>query len=401
MKTTPADAPRASADTSDPTTKRERYQELVESVTGTPFRPGNKLTLLQNGDEIFPAMLEAIRGAQHSIEFSTYVYWHSHIATEFANALCERARAGVKVRLLVDAVGAAIMNTRTVWQLERAGVKLAWFRPVRWPYLHKLNNRTHRKVLLVDREVGFTGGVGIADQWTGSADNPHHFRETHCRITGPACADLLEAFATNWHEATRERLEQPEHLAHHSTGGVAVHATISTAGPRPTSIERLFGAVIAASSSRLWITTAYFVPTDEFTEALEAAARRGVDVCVLTNGPLTNHRVTRWAGHGSYARLLAAGVKIYEYQGTVLHSKVITADQAWATLGSTNLDARSLILNDELNIEVVDSGLVSRLDRQFLADLQRSRQITNTFWMRRRWTSRLVVAGAGLFRHQL
>jgi cardiolipin synthase len=380
---------------------QKNYTKLVETSTGTPFRAGNDLVILQNGDEIFPAMLKAVRSAERTIEFSTYVYWKSDIATEFANALCERAKSGVEVRLLVDAVGAAIMNTRTVWQLERAGVKLAWFRPVRWPYLHKLNNRTHRKVLLVDREVGFTGGVGIADQWTGSADAPNHFRETHCRLAGPACADLLEAFAHNWHEATREQLEQPgpQHL--YSAGNVDVHTTISTAGPRPTAVERLFGAVIAASHRNLWITTAYFVPTDEFTSALEAAARRGVDVRVLTNGPLTNHRVTRWAGHGSYARLLAGGVKIYEYQGTVLHSKVITADQAWASLGSTNFDARSLILNDELNIEVVDAALVRLLDQQFLADLQRSRQITGSVWLRRRWTNRVAEAGAGLFRGQL
>jgi cardiolipin synthase len=387
MKTTPAAASAG-------------FYELTESVTGTPFRTGNELTLLQNGDEIFPAMLKAIRGAKSTIEFATYVYWHSEIATEFANALCERARAGVEVRLLVDAVGAAIMNTRTVWQLERAGVKLAWFRPVRWPYLHKLNNRTHRKVLLVDREVGFTGGVGIADQWTGSADNPKHFRETHCQIIGPACADLLTAFAQNWLEAAHESLETIADPTE-EPGGVALHTTISTAGPRPTVVEKLLGTVIAASNRRLWVTTAYFVPTNVFTAALVAAAHRGSDVRILTNGPLTNHRVTRWAGHGSYAHLLAAGVKIYEYQGTVLHSKVITADQSWATLGSTNLDARSLILNDELNIEIVEPALVDRLDRQFLADLERSLQITSELWRTRRLASRLVVAGAGLFRHQL
>src|SRR5664279_6050432 len=166
------------------------YVRLIEEATGTPFRAGNQFELLQNGDQIFPPMLTAIRGATHSIEFSTYVYWRSKIASEFAAALCERARAGVTVRLLVDAVGAAAMDSRTVWKLERAGVRLAWFRPVRWPYLHRLNNRTHRKILLVDGNVGFTGGVGIAAEWTGSADTARHWRETHCRIVGPAAADL-------------------------------------------------------------------------------------------------------------------------------------------------------------------------------------------------------------------
>jgi cardiolipin synthase len=384
---------------SSPGSDRERYVQLVEAATGSKFRAGNKLVLLQNGDEIFPDMLGAIRQAQESIEFSTYVYWHSDIATEFANALCERARAGVTVRLLVDALGGAIMSSRTIWQLEQAGVKVAWFRPVRLPHLMKFNNRTHRKVLVVDRVVAFTGGVGIADQWTGSANDRHHFRETHCRIEGPACIDILAAFSQNWHEATGEQVQETAVVK--PAGRVAIHTVMSSAGRRPTDMEKLFGAVIAAAEHRLWITTAYFVPTSELTSALMAAAARGADVRVLTNGPLTNHRVTRWAGHGSYSALLAAGVKIYEYEGTVLHSKVVSADQAWATLGSTNLDARSLVLNDELNISVVDSGLVARLDTQFLADLERSQHIRSTLWFRRAWTRRALEATAGLFRHQL
>src|ERR1700683_2057577 len=183
---------------------RDRYITLVEAATGTPYRSANSFTILQNGDQIFPAMLEAIRSAKTSIEFVTFVYWRSDIATEFANALAERARAGVQVRLLVDAVGGAIMNSRTVWDLERAGVKVAWFRPARWQYLRKLNNRTHRKILVVDAILAFAGGVGIADEWTGNADSPRHWRETHVRIAGPACADLRASFAESWLEGGRE-----------------------------------------------------------------------------------------------------------------------------------------------------------------------------------------------------
>jgi len=363
------------------------------------FRPGNRLGLLQNGDEIFPAMLEAIRGAQTSIEFLTYVYWNSRIANEFATALCERARAGVKVRLLVDAVGGAVMNTRTVWQLERAGVQVAWFRPLRWPYLRKLNNRTHRKILIVDGHIAFTGGVGIADEWTGAADGPRHWRELHCRIEGPAAADLFAGFAENWLESTHEHLALPP--AASAAGTVAIQTTISTAGQRPTTMEQLFRGAITDARHKLWIATAYFVPSDSFTAALAAAAGRGVDVRVLTNGPLSNHKITRLAGRASYGVLLEAGVKIYEYRPTVLHSKVMTADGRWATLGSTNFDNRSLVLNDELNISFTDTDLVASLDASFLKDLEQAQEVTLAVRRKAHWSERLAESASSVFRGQL
>jgi len=379
--------------------EQKRFVDLVEAATGSKFRPANKLTILQNGDQIFPAMLAAIRSAKHSIGFTTYVYWSSDIASQFADALSERARAGVKVRLLVDAVGGAVMNARTVWQLERAGVRVAWFRPLRWPYMRKLNNRTHRKVLVVDTKHGFCGGVGIADEWAGNADTPNHFRETHAQITGPAIADLFASFAENWQEATGERLGLMPQPA--DAGTIAIHTASSTAGTPPTVMERLFQAVITAAQHRLWITTAYFVPSDRLCDALSEAVARSVDVRLLTNGPLTNHRITRWAGRASYARLLGAGVKIYEYQGTVLHSKVLTVDGAWGTIGSANVDDRSLVLNDELNISFTDLDLIGQLDRQFEIDTQRAREIRPSEWPGRPLPGRLAESGASLFRHQL
>jgi cardiolipin synthase A/B len=363
------------------------------------FRPGNRVDILQNGDEIFPAMLEAISGAQTSIEFLTYVYWHSRVANEFAAALCERARAGVKVRLLVDAVGGAVMNTRTVWQLERAGVQVSWFRPLRWPYLRKLNNRTHRKILLVDGHAGFTGGVGIADEWAGAAHSPRHWRELHCRIEGPAVVDLFAGFAENWFESTRELI--PPRPAPPAAGRISIQTTTSSAGPRPTAMEQLFHEAIAAAGHRLWIATAYFVPGLETAAALIAAARRGVDVRVLTNGPLSNHKITRLAGRASYTPLLEAGVKIYEYQPTVLHSKVMTIDSSWATLGSTNIDNRSLVLNDELNISFTNPGLVKRLDQIFLADLEQARAVTLAERRTISWLGHLAETGSSVFRDQL
>ncbi|HEY2004031.1 MAG TPA: phospholipase D-like domain-containing protein [Candidatus Saccharimonadia bacterium] len=376
------------------------FIHVTEAAAGSPYRPGNSLIILQNGDEIFPSMLEAVREAKSTIEFSTYVYWRSHIANEFADALCERARAGVKVRLLVDAVGAAVMSARTVWQLERAGVKLGWFRPVRWPYLQKFNNRSHRKILIVDGNISFTGGVGIADEWTGAGQDAHHWRETHCRITGPACADLRASFAENWAECAGEQL--PDHPPVPINGHTAVQVVSSTAGRRlrPTSMEKLVHAVIDQSRERLWITSAYFVPSEQIIAGLIRAAGRGVDVRVLTNGPLTNHKITRQAGRASYAQLLAGSVKLYEYRG-MHHGKIITADSSWATIGSTNLDDRSLVLNDELNVAVTDLELVAALDRSFRTDLEHATHIQPATWPQRGRLARLAEAGANLFRTQL
>jgi cardiolipin synthase len=377
----------------------DTYQQHFEDATGTKFRPGNALKLFQNGNEIFPAMLDGIRAAQTSIEFATYVYWRSHVASEFADALCERARAGIEVRLLVDAIGGAIMSTRTVGQLERAGVRVAWFRPLRFGHLRGFNNRTHRKILVIDGRIGFTGGVGIADQWDGNADNADHWRETHCRVTGPASIDLHEGFAANWFEATKERLTFPEVPV--AAGSIAVQTTSSMVGSRPTAMEQLFMAAITGAKERLWITTAYFVPSRELVVALTAASRRNVDVRIITNGHRTNHKFTRWAGQANYEVLIEAGVKIYEYQRTVLHAKLITLDRVWATIGSANFDNRSLILNDELNISVLDPTLAERLDMQFWRDIKNSKHIGIALWHRRSWTHHLAIAGSRVFSDQL
>jgi cardiolipin synthase len=366
----------------------KNYQTYFETATGQTFRAGNSLTLLLNGEEIFPAMLEAIRSAEHSIEMLTFVYWHSKVASAFAEALIERAKAGVEVRLLIDALGGATMSTRMVGQLNKAGVKMAWFRPFKMPYLRRFNHRTHRKILVVDGRIGFTGGVGIADQWDGGANKPGEWRETHCRIDGPACVDLWKGFADNWTEASGETLPVPEVAP--AAGKTAILTTISTDGPRPTPMETLFDAAIAGASERLWLTTAYFVPNPRLVKTLGEAVVRGVDVRVLTNGKLSNHQFTLHAGRATYGALIEAGVKVYEYQRTLLHVKVLTVDRHWATIGSTNFDNRSLVLNDELNISVVDPDIVARLDRQFLEDLKVSRHIRSVVWHGRSWRQRLL-----------
>jgi cardiolipin synthase A/B len=378
---------------------RDRYSQILETVTGSPFREGNEFALLQNGDEIFPAMLKAIREAQQSIVFLSYVFWRSGITTEFAQAMMERARAGVQVRLLVDAFGGATISARTIWQLERSGVKVGWFRPGRWKHIRQFNHRTHRKILITDGRIGFTGGVGIADIWTGFGQDRRHWREIHCRIEGPAVIDMHAAFAESWLESTGERLSALTAVA--PLGDVAVHTTTSTAGVRPTRAEQMVTSVFAAASSRLWITSAYFVPSRGIVQSLAATAGRGVDVRVLTNGRATDHHITRFAGRAVYGPLLEAGVKLYEYQESVHHAKVMTADSAWGTIGSINLDARSLVLNDELNVSVVDPGIVAALEAQFLADLQRAEQITSAGWRLRGRLNRMAEYASSFFANQL
>lgn len=371
----------------------------LETTLPGHLSAGNDVTILQNGDEIFAAMLQAIREATETIELVTYVYWHSQIAAQFANALSERARQGVQVRLLIDAFGGAIMSTRMVWQLERAGVKIAWFRPFSVSSWRRFNHRNHRKILLVDGRVGFTGGVGIADQWTGNAADDKHWRDTHCRVVGPACRDLAAAFGENWLEATGEQLALPEPSG--TQGTVDILTTASLASVRPTAIATLFESAIAAARDRLWITTAYFVPSLEIVQALSAAVARGVDVRILTNGTRSNHKLTLHAGRAHYDTLIAAGVKIYEYEPTVLHVKAMTVDGLWTSIGSANLDSRSLVLNEELNISFVDHDIAAQLDLQFLLDLKRSRHMRVFYWHRRGRIQRLAELASQAFSKQL
>jgi cardiolipin synthase len=379
------------------------FARLVEALTAAPLRQGNRVTVLRNGDEIFPAMLAAIRSAERTIDFATYVYWTGSIAPQFAGALAERASAGVEVNVLLDAVGAAKMDRALVTRLEQAGAKVAWFRPVRWWTLHKLNNRTHRKILVVDGRVGFTGGVGIAEEWTGNGQDSRHWRDTHVRVEGPAARDLLGGFLENWAEATQCILTGREHLpdVEGFDDGVQVQVTRSTAQKGSTDAEHLFYAAIACARERLWLTTAYFAPRQAFVDALCAAVGRGVDVRVLVNGPHIDKETVRQAGRRSYDALLACGGRIFEYQRTMLHAKVLVVDSAWATVGSINFDNRSFALNDELNLSVRDRAVVAEFEKHFLADVDDAVELDLARWRARPLSARAKELGSALVNREL
>ncbi len=379
------------------------FARLVEALTVAPLRQGNRVTVLKNGCEIFPAMLEAIRTAEWTVSFATYVYWTGSIAPEFAHALAGRARAGVEVNVLLDAVGAAKMDRSLVDQLKEAGATVAWFRPPHWYTLHKLNNRTHRKILVVDGRVGFTGGVGIAEEWTGDCEDPDHWRDTHVQVEGPVVRDLLGGFLDNWAEATGCILSGERHLPDVGgfDDGIQAQVTRSTAQKGSTDAEQLMYSAIACARERIWLTTAYFAPRRAFVDALCDAAARGVDVRVLTNGPHINKELVRQAGRHCYDRLLVCGVRLFEYQRTMLHAKVVLVDANWASLGSINFDNRSFALNDELNISFRDAAVVADLEKHFHRDLDDARELDLATWRTRPLTAKLDELRGALLRREL
>lgn len=380
-----------------------KFGRFSEALTGTSVREGNRIQVLRNGDEIFPAMLEAIRGAQKTIAFETYLYWKGNIGGRFAEALAERAAAGVQVSCLFDGVGAVQMDRSLIHDMNGAGAQVAWFRSPCWYTLHKLNNRTHRRILVVDGYIGFTGGVGIADEWSGNCEDPDHWRETQVRIEGPASRDLLGAFWEHWTEATGQMLTG----AHFPDikifdDGVPVHITPSSVTKGgATELEKLFYAAIVSARRRLWITTGYFVPRHAFVDVLCAAVARGVDVRVLVNGPYSHREVARQAGHTSFAELLRCGVRIFEYQQTYLHAKTLIVDDSWASIGTNNFNNRSLALNDELTLSTSDETVTTELANHFLDDLAVSHELGRKDWSDRSPGKRALELVTALAKREL
>jgi len=378
------------------------FSRLLEAMTSAPLRTGNRVRVMRNGETLVE-MLEAISSAKTTIDFSSYIYWPGEIATGFSDALVERARAGVDVKVVVDAYGSAKLPPAHLDRLEKAGVTVTRFRPPRWYTLDKLNNRMHRRLLIVDARVGFIGGVGVADVWTGDAQDPEHWRETHLRVEGPVVLDVFGAFAENWVEATDEIPGGP-HVPEPHDGfedGVDMQVTRGTPTGGPTGTTQLFYLAIAGARRRLWLTTAYFAPDPAFEDVLCAAARRGVDVRILVNGQEVDKEVARQAGQRSYAAIAEAGARVFEYDRTMLHAKVLLVDDDWANVGSSNFDSRSFDHDSEVNVSVTDPGVVSELERHFLQDLESSSEFDLDLWRHRPLHKRAVEALAGLTRQSL
>ena len=359
-----------------PPVRDPAFLRTFASIAGAEVHAPSTVRVLRNGDQIFPAMLEAIREARRTVDLATYVWWRGDIAAEVADAIADRAADGVACNVLLDAVGAAPIDPELVERMREAGARVEFFRPPD-EQPASANHRTHRKLLVVDGSIGFTGGVGIAEEWTGNAEDPGHWRDTHLRVDGPAVRGLLDAFAEHWLEATREL---PRALASPSPqprdGGVRACVVRSSAGPGPTSCRAALLGALRAARVQAHLTTAYLAPDESLMRELEAAAGRGVRVRLLVPGPHHDKRIVQAAGRDCYDRLLEAGIAIHEYQPTMLHAKVLTVDGAFATVGSMNLDARSFTHNDEANLAWVDETLTGILDAQFAEDLAHAEQVT-------------------------
>ena len=377
------------------------FARLVSAMAGAPLRPGNRVVVMRNGDTL-DEMLKAIAEAKETVDLSSYIFWPGNVADRFSDALIERADAGVEVNVVIDGYGSAKMDPERLRRLERSGVNIAIFRPPGWYQLRKLNNRMHRRILVVDGTLGFVGGVGIADVWTGDAEDPEHWRETHLRIEGPAVTDLLGGFLENWAEATGGLLSTA-HVPDIAPfdDGVPLQVTSSTPIGGPTGLTQLFHAAIAGARERLWMTTAYFAPDRSFEDALGAAARRGVDVRILVNGRRVDKAVARRAGQRSYGQLLEAGARIYEYDRTMLHAKVLLVDDAWANVGSGNFDSRSFDLDLEINAAIYDRAIVKELESHFHEDIELSREIDIDGWRNRPLPKRAAEYATELVRQSL
>lgn len=380
----------------------EYWRQVFEGALGVPTTSGNKVEILRNGVQIFPAMLDAIQDAQHTVDMLTYVYWSGDIADEFAQALCERARAGVRVRVLLDAIGAAVMSRDLIDEMNDAGCHFEWYRPPTTWKVWEADHRTHRKVLVCDAAVGFVGGVGIADEWQGDARNPNEWRETHVRIEGPAVDGLRAAFITNWRETGQPLFDERDtFLVQDQPGDAVVGVLRCPAQIGWSDLHTMFGLLIDFARHTLNITTAYFVPDDVTREKLIAAAQRGVDVRVLLPGRHADKRVVQLAGEKDYEPLLEAGVRIFNYQRSMLHAKVMTVDNAVATIGSGNLDQRSMRLNDECNALLFDRHLTGVLDGHYDEDLAESEEIDPDRWADRGGAQRAKEIATDAIDHKL
>ena len=384
-------------DIDDPQFRRE-----LGILLGPPILDGNRVENFENGVEIFPAMLTAIREARSTITFETYIYWSGRVGRDFAAALSERARDGVRVHLLIDWVGSQKMEEPLLDQMESAGVEVHRYHPLHWYNLTRMNNRTHRKLLVIDGRVGFTGGVGISDEWDGDATDPEHWRDSHYRIEGPAVAQMQAAFMDNWIKTTGEVLQGKEYFpALESVGSALGQVFTSSPSGGGDSMQLMYLLSITAAERTIDLSAAYFVPDPLTRRTLLAALKRGVRLRIIVPGEYIDSQVTKRASRADWGELLQAGAEIYEFQPAMFHCKALIVDSRLVSVGSTNFDNRSFRLNDEANLNVYDADFAARIEAVFAADLARSRPVSYAAWQNRPWHEKAVEHFSALFASQM
>ena len=379
-----------------------QFLRTIGQLLGPAILPGNRITALQNGDQIFPAMLSAIRSARETITLESYIYWSGDIGRKFSDALSERARAGVKVHVLLDAVGCGKLESKYLDEMKSAGVELERYHPVSWYTLARVNNRTHRKLLVVDGRIGFTGGVGIADSWQGNASDKDHWRDSHYQLEGPAVGQMQAAFNDNWVKTRAKVLAGPGYFPELKPMGdslAQVFKSSSTEGSE--SVRLMYLLSIASAEKSIRLQAAYFVPDDLAIQSFISARKRGVKIVIIVPGPHVDSEIVASASRALWGALLDAGVEIYEYQPSMYHCKVIIVDDVWVSVGSTNFDDRSFRLNDEANLSIHDAAFAAEQIKAFDQDLAKSRRMTRAELKDRSAAGKLFDQIAGSLRRQL
>lgn len=384
-------------------TASAEFRLTMAGTTGMPWVDGNRISIFNNGDEFFPAMLDAIHAARHSITMEQYIYWDGEVGRRFAEAFAERARCGVQVKLLLDAVGSSTLSRSEVMRiLEAGGCQLAWFHPIHWYTLNRANHRTHRKSLVIDGTVAFVGGAGLADHWIGRARNPYEWRDVQIRVEGPGALAQQSGFAQNWLVTTGEVLSGPAFFPAAEPAGNVQIQTILSAPHLGTGAAGTANAIALQSARRyVWIANPYFIPDFRYREMLANACQRGVQVKLLVAGA---HNDTWWARQNSvrlYGKVLRAGVEIYEYLPTMLHQKIMIVDGAWASVGTANFDNRSTALNEETCVCFHDRALIQELEAAFEADLKRAARVDLGVWRRRSLAQRFKEQFAAIIEDQV
>ena len=380
----------------------EEFLYSTVGTTGVPFLPGNKVTLLNNGDEFYPAMLEAISHAEHSVTIEAYIYWAGEVGMEFARALAERVGAGAKTKILLDAVGSATIGKEILNTLQSGGCQVAWYNPARLGTVGRYNHRTHRKSLIIDGRVAFTGGAGIADHWSGHAQDPNHWRDIEICIEGPGAVPLQTGFAQNWLNTTGELVSGPDFFpAVEPSGDVATQTILSSPEIGSSAVRIVTYLAIVCAQERLYIANAYFLPDDAAIDILIDAKKRGVDVKIIVPGKHNDMWIARHGSIHLYGKLLKADIEIYEYQRTMLHQKVMVVDGAWLTVGTTNFDNRSFALNEESNVCIYDRALAGELEKVFLEDLAVCRRVNLKAWKKRGLKTRAQGLLAAFLKEQI
>ncbi|TDN62660.1 phospholipase D-like domain-containing protein [Paraburkholderia sp. BL10I2N1] len=379
-----------------------QFVRSMSLLLGPPVVAGNRFKVLLNGDQIFPSMLEGIHSATQTITFETFIYWSGEIGEKFARALSDKARAGVSVHVLLDWVGSSKMDHGYLDMLREAGAEVIQYHKPHWTGLGRMNNRTHRKLLVIDGHTGFTGGVGIAEQWTGNAQGPKHWRDTHFRVEGPVVGHMQAVFMDNWIKASGNVLHGPSYFPEiPDAGGGVAHMFSSSPTNGADDMELMYLMAITAATFSIHLANAYFVPDGLAINALVEAARRGVKIQIVTPGQRIDTHTVREASRGRWGDLLKAGAEIYEYQPTMFHCKLLVVDEYLVSVGSTNFDSRSFKLNDEANLNIYDRDFARQQTAIFARDIAMSKRVTLEDWLHRPMLEKAIDKALPLIDWQL